>query len=587
MINNNQTSGETIPDPVSNNVTNDMDLNQILFENDRVEVIVKYSGDISQITKDLQAEVEILLHGYAIITIDRDQIPKLYAYQQIENIEMPKNLYISTAFNLISSCIRDAQDSKLYNLNGDGVIVAVIDSGIDYLHPDFRNEDGSSRILYLWDQTENGTHPAGFTAGAEYSQVQLNEALNSSDPLQIVPSIDSNGHGTAVAGIAAGNGIASNGINLGVAPKAELIVVKLGTKGFLSFAKTTELMRAMKYVIDKARQLGKPIAINMSFGMNNGSHRGNSIFETYITEISSEWKSSIVIPTGNEGSASHHYSGKIASNQTTDIEFFTAAGITSFFISMWKNFADSLQVEIISPSGDTSGVIGIENQTKNVRIGNLILTVIFGQPSHYSVNQEIYFYVKAVTGTISPGVWILRIISSTVVDGNIEIWLPTVEAVTNKTFFTHPSNYNTMTIPSTAQKIIAVAGYNDRVGNIAEFSGVGSINPILPNPDLAAPAVGIMSTKSGGGYDSFSGTSMAAPFVTGSAALMMQWGIIRKQDPFLYGERIKAFLRLGARRTPGTIYPNPTFGYGTLCLSNTLGYLERYYWGGNYIWMQV
>lgn len=560
-----------------------------LFEEEggQTEVIVKFSGDISQISRELQAKVEILLQGYAIITIDKRKIAMLYSYPQIEHIELPKNLYIESSYNLISSCIRSVQENQTYNLTGKGVIVAIIDSGIDFAHPDFRNEDGSSRILYLWDQTETGTPPAGFIAGAEYSQQQLNEALNSPRPLDVVNSTDRNGHGTAVAGIAAGNGRASDGVNMGVAPQADIIAVKVGSKGYQSFGRTTELMRAIKYVIDKARQRNQPITVNMSFGMNNGSHRGDSLFETYLSEISTEWKNCIIIPTGNEGAAAHHYAGQISSNQTSDIEFFTVAGIEQFYLSMWKNFTDSLSVELLFPSGASSGVINIESQMKRVRINNLVLTVIFGQPSHYSIHQEILFTIKATTGTISPGVWKLRLIASNVVDGNFEIWLPTLEEVTARTYFSSPSINNTMTIPSTAQKVIKVAGYNDRVGNIAEFSGVGSINPVLPNPDLAAPAVGILTAKSGGGYDSYTGTSMAAPFVTGAAALIMQWGIVNGNDPFLYGERVKAFLRLGANRIGATPYPNATFGYGTLCLSNTLSYLSRYQLGGENIWLQV
>ena len=557
-----------------------------LDNNERIEVIVKFNGDILEISRNLRAEVEILLQGYAIITIDQADIPKLYSYIQVEALELPKNLYITSQYNLISSCIRSVQNDRNLNLTGSGVVVAVIDSGIDYTHLDFRNENGSSRILYIWDQTQSGTPPAGFSTGAEYTQQQINNALQSENPFQIVPSTDTNGHGTAVAGIAAGNGRESNGGNIGVAPEADLIIVKAGTRGFASFARNTELMRGVKYVIEKARQLNKPLAINMSFGMNNNSHRGDSLFETYLSDMSTEWKNCIVIPTGNEGSAGHHYYGTLESNSTKDIEFFTIEGLNTFYISMWKNFVDTLSVELVFPGGASSGIIGIESQIKNVRIGNVQLTVLYGQPTHYSVRQEIYFNIKAITGTVFGGLWKLRIISNNLVDGTIEMWLPTIEEVTDRTQFSNPSVYNTMTIPSTAQRVIKVAGYNDQIGNIAEFSGVGNLNMALPNPDLAAPAVGILTVKRGGGYDSFTGTSFAAPFVTGSAALMMQWGIVNRNDPFLYGERVKAFLRLGANRKVTLAYPNSTFGYGTLCLKNTVSFLERYQWGGNNIWLQ-
>ena len=556
-------------------------------EAERFELIAKFNGSLSQIAEALDADVEILTQGYAIITVNRNQIPALYDYSQIESLELPKSLYIASSFNLISSCINSVQERNSLGLTGKGVLVAILDSGIDYTHPDFRNEDGSSRILWLWDQTQNGTPPAGFSAGAEYAKAQIDEALRSDAPLLVVPSRDTAGHGTAVAGIAAGNGRASNGDNIGVAPDSELIVVKIGTKGFRSFARTTELMRAVKYAIDKARQAGRPVAINISFGMNNGSHRGDSLFETYLSDVGMEWKTSIVIPTGNEGAAGHHYAGQLTSFQAQNIEFFTASGIEQFYISLWKNFADSFSVELIFPGGASSGVIDIESQIKNVRIGNLVLTIVYGQPTHYSVRQEIYFALRADTGSVSSGVWHLRLIPSVIVDGSVEMWLPTVEEVTEKTQFSNPTASNTMTIPSTAGNVLKVSGYNDRLGNIAEFSGVGNINSALPNPDLAAPAVDILTTKAGGGYDTYTGTSLAAPFVTGSAALMMQWGIVERHDLFLYGERIKAFLRLGAARMLKIPYPNSTFGYGTLCLSSTMSYLERYQWGGFSLWLQT
>lgn len=551
---------------------------------DTIEVIARFSGDISQIAEELDAEVEVLYYSYAIITINKNNLLRLYSHPQIESLELPKSLYFKSVFNLLTSCIRTVQSAESYNLRGRGVVVAIIDSGIDYTHKDFINQDGTSRILYIWDQTAEGTPPEGFTSGAEYDNEQINTALENAFPFQVIPMVDTNGHGTAVAGIAAGNGRSSDGENLGVAPESDIIAVKVGTRGYRSFARTTELMRAIKYVIEKARELDKPCAINISFGTNNGSHRGVSLLETYIEYVSSIWKIAIVIPTGNEGSAGHHYQGQLVSNQETSIEFFTSAGLTQFYITLWKNFVDEFTVEIIFPGGGSSGIIGTESQLKTVRYSNVSLTVIYGQPSHYSDRQEIFFNFTAAQGLISAGVWRLVIRSGEIVDGQIEMWLPTTEEVTEGTFFSTPSINNTLTIPSTARKIITVSGYNDRIGNIAEFSGRGNVNIELPNPDISAPAVGIISTKAGGGYDSFTGTSMAAPFVTGSAALMMQWGIVNNNDPFLYGERIKAFLRLGAVRMRNVRYPNPLFGYGKLCLSNTMGYLEEYKYGGNILW---
>ena len=544
------------------------------------EVIVRFNGSLDAIKRELNAEVEILFQNYAIITLARNQIPALYAYPQIVHIELPKMLNYEASFNLISTCVRPVQDPKLFNLTGSGVVIGIIDSGIDYTHPDFVRENGTSRILYLWDQTGEGLPPAGFSGGVEYTNEQINRALTSPEPKKIVPEQDDAGHGTAVAGVAAG----SQADNQGVAPEADLIIVKVGMKGYRSFARTTELMRAVKYVIEKAMELGKPVAVNLSFGTNLGSHMGDSLFETYLSDISSLWKTVIVVPTGNEGSAGHHYMGRIDTGQTQEIDFFTASGIESFYITLWKQFEDSFSVEVLFPNGKSSGVLGIESQTKTVREGDCVLTMIYGQPSRYSVLQEIFFYVHTTSEYLTSGQWKIRIIAGHITDGAFNMWLPTVEEVTDKTFFSQASEENTMTLPSTAARIIRVAGYNDRLGNIAEFSGRGNPNLALPIPDLAAPAVSILSAKAGGGYDAFTGTSIAAPFITGAAALMMQWGIVNRNDLFLYGERIRAFLRLGADRREFVRYPNQEFGYGTLCLNSAMKYLVDYQQGRGELW---
>lgn len=557
-------------------------INMANFQTDETkwEVIVRFNGSLDAIKRELNAEVEILFQNYAIITLSRNQIPALYAYPQIVHIELPKMLNYVASFNLISTCVRPVQDPKLFNLKGSGVVIGIIDSGIDYTHPDFLRENGTSRILYLWDQTGEGLPPAGFSGGVEYTNEQINRALASPEPQKIVPEQDDAGHGTAVAGVAAG----SEADNQGVAPEADLIVVKVGMKGYRSFARTTELMRAVKYVIEKAMGLGKPVAVNLSFGTNLGSHMGDSLFETYLSDISSLWKTVIVVPTGNEGSAGHHYSGRIDTGQTQEIDFFTASGIESFYITLWKQFEDSFSVEMLFPNGKSSGILGIESQTKTVQEGDSVLTMIYGQPSRYSILQEIFFYVHAVGDYLTSGLWKLRIIAGPITDGAFNMWLPTVEEVTDKTFFSQASEENTLTLPSTAARIIRVAGYNDRLGNIAEFSGRGNPNLALPNPDLTAPAVSILSAKAGGGYDAFTGTSIAAPFVTGAAALMMQWGIVNGNDPFLYGERVRAFLRLGADRREFVRYPNQEFGYGTLCLNSAMKYLVDYQQGRSELW---
>lgn len=540
------------------------------------EVIVKYHGDIQKIADELEIEVEILSQSYAILTLPSGKIPQLLRYTEIEHIETPKILSLNIRDELSYSCITSAKSQSDTNLTGKGTIIGIIDSGIDYTHEDFINDNGTSRILYLWDQTATGNAPTGFTAGAEYDNAKINEALSNDDPLSIVPEEDLVGHGTAVAGIAAGNGRSSAGLNTGVAPEASLIIVKLGEKGYPSFAKTTELMRALKYITDKAEALEMPLTINISYGTNDGPHNGQSLFETFMDSMAERWKTSIVVASGNEADAGHHYQGKISANETQDVTFFYSGKNNSFYLSMWKNFSDSITVEFIMPNGQSTGEILTYETTRTYKFGNADILINYGQPQFYNSFQEIFFQVNFPNKNPQTGIFTIRLRTDSIVDGNYDMYLPTTEEVGRETAFSFPEENNTLTIPSTCQNVITVGGYDATRDILTSFSGKGyTLNVIYVKPDLVAPSVNVISTKAGGGYSNFTGTSFAAPFVTGSASLLMQWGIVEGKDLFLYGERIKAYLKKGAKREPEISYPNNSWGYGTLCLNNTFSLLRR------------
>lgn len=535
------------------------------------ELIVKYSGSLERIREELNVSVVELLNEYAVITIPESQIDRLSDFEEIEFIEKPKRLFYEVIEGRRASCINPLQTPDV-NLFGEGVLIGVIDSGIDYSHPDFRNEDGTTRIAALWDQTIRGNPPAGYDIGTLYTRDQINEALQVPMPqrMEIVPSTDISGHGTHVAGIAAGNGRASNGLYRGVASKSELVVVKLGTSVGDSFPRTTQLMQGIDYVIRYAIETGRPMAINISFGNNYGSHTGRTLLESYINDVANLWKTSIVIGTGNEGASGNHAQGILTMGTNQLVEIAVSEFEFSLNIQIWKNYFDHFDISIIAPNGTRVGPIPRILGKQQFTIGQTGILLYYGDPTPYNPQQEIYIELIPTNRYINAGVWGIELVPRRIVVGNYDMWLPAGGVKNPGTRFLLSSEYTTLTVPSTAVRAISVGAYNAYTDSYAPFSGRGFTRNMEIKPDLVAPGVNINSCSPGGGYTVRSGTSMATPFVTGSAALLMQWGIVRGNDPFLYGEKVKAYLINGARHLRiENVYPNRTLGYGALCLEST------------------
>lgn len=537
------------------------------------ELIVKYSGSLERIKNELDISVVELNYGYAIITIPQDLIPLLNQYEEIEFIEKPKRVFFEVNQGKTVSCINPVQTETPFHLLGTGTLVAVIDSGIDYSHPDFRNEDGTTRILALWDQSIPGTPPERYDTGTLYSSETINEALSTPMPqrLEIVPSVDLSGHGTHVTGIAAGNGRASNGLYRGVAPLSPLLIVKLGTPIGNSFPKTTQLMTAINFVIEYAIALRLPVAINLSFGNNYGSHTGSTLLESFINDVANQGRTSIVIGTGNEGVSGNHAQGILTMGTIETIELSVSEFEPTLNVQIWKNYFDHFDISIIAPNGTKVGPIPRILGKQQFTVGQTEILLYYGDPTPYNIQQEIYIEFIPTGDYVNSGIWKFELVPRKIVTGNYDMWLPTVGSLNPATRFLTSSEFTTLTIPSTAYRAITVGAYNGYTDSYAPFSGRGYTRNNMIKPDLVAPGVNITSCSPGGGYTSRSGTSMATPFVTGSAALLMEWGINRNNDPYLYGEKLKSYLIDGARPLRiENVYPNPTLGYGALCLRDTM-----------------
>lgn len=541
------------------------------------ELIVKYSGTLEAVRQTARSVTE-LLNGYAVIVIEEERIGQLAQLPEVEFIEKPKKLYFQTDVGRQVSCIDIVQDMPL-SLRGKGTLIGIVDSGIDYENAEFRNEDGTTRIVSLWDQSVNGRPPAGYSAGTEYTREQIDAALATEDKevrRQMVKTSDVSGHGTAVAGIAAGNGRGSEGRRFrGAAPEAELIIVKMGAPREGGFPRTTELMRGVDYIVRKAVELRRPVAINISFGNTYGSHDGTSLVERFLNDIADMWKNVICIGSGNEGASAGHVSGKVRRQISETVELAVQQREPALSIQIWKSYVDEMGVSVISPSGRQAGPFYEFLGAQRYILGDTELLIYYGEPKPYSVKQEIYLSLLPGKQYIESGVWKIVLTPGRIVDGEYQMWLPTQSSLNMGTAFLQPNSMSTLTIPSTASLAVTVAAYDARTFSYADFSGRGPAGMYegenVLKPDIAAPGVCVTAPVPGGGYQSFSGTSFAAPFVTGSAALLMEWGIVRGNDPYLYGEKVKAYLRKGAKQLAGyERWPNALLGYGALCVRDSL-----------------
>lgn len=533
-------------------------------EEDVWELIVRYTGNLDKVREINGVDVRELSNGYAVLNVKKELIDEVANVEEIIYIEKPTALIFSMLRGKQASCINEVQQTFANNENnglfGEGVIVGIADSGIDFTHEAFRNQDGTTRILNLWDQTNDRV----------YNAEEINEALKSENPYESVNSVDYSGHGTHVAGIAAGNFAENKNDNLGIATKSSLVIVKMALAGERSFPRTTQLMEAVDYMIKVAESYKMPLAMNLSFGNSYGSHDGTSLLSTYLDSMADGRRVSICVGAGNEGDSAGHAGGYVF--EPTDVEVQVSRFQKAFSIQLWKDFSDEFRVQIIAPSGFIIDVTEIYNRAHKYETDETNVYVFYGTPKPYTQYQEIYFELIPVSNYVKSGIWTIRLTPENIVTGRYDMWLPEGGIINENTSFLRPDPDITLTVPSTSSKVISVGAYNSSNDVMASFSGRGftrETNQV--KPDIVAPGVNISSASNTGGVSVRTGTSMATPFVCGSAALMMEWGIVRGNDPFLYGQKLKSYLIKGSRKLPGfTRWPNEQAGWGALCVSESI-----------------
>ncbi|WP_042275205.1 bile acid germinant receptor pseudoprotease CspC [[Clostridium] dakarense] len=457
------------------------------------------------------------------------------------------------------------------NVSGSGILVAIIDSGIDYLHPDFIRNDGTSKIVSIWDQESNKkSPPEGMIFGSEFSREEINKAIADKDPSL---SVDNIGTGTMASGIVAGNG-RLNSLYKGVAINSELVVVKLrhyeGTykEGRINYL-NTDFLAAIKYVINVSKKVEKLLIINLTV-----ADRSKSVIITNLLDTFPELSSSgivVVSGAGNEGNTDIHYEGTFRNDKTAQDIIIQVGEQKALDITVAANGPGKIASILISPSGEMSDPVvyspDIQVYRGTFNLENSTFEMFLTYPWIFSGNEELMIRI----GNIKPGIWTLRLYPEFMITGDYDVYLPNKNLMSQDTRFIDPSSYTTITLYGTTEGVITVGTYNNKTNSMWIGSSKGPVKERYTKPDIVAPGVDIISTFINQNYAKATGTGVSSSVVSGALALIMEY--IGQQSPFarrsLFTQVLKTYLMLGATKKEIFIYPNSSQGYGILNIQST------------------
>lgn len=523
--------------------------------------------------------------GWISLYADTGGIPPLdfgtYGYYSI-----PKLYGIMEQTGLIDTGIVRVRNNENLGYTGKNVIMGFVDTGIDYLHPVFKDSVGRTRIISIWDQTDtSGNTPKGFDYGSEYGENVINLALESDNPLSIVPEQDIvSGHGTFMAGIAAGSIMGTD--FSGAAPDSMIAMVKLrpakqALRDFyfineeaIAYSET-DIMLGIRYLTELARREEKNLVICMGIGTASGPHASGTPLTQYVNDVCQQVGVAIVWAAGNEGNSRHHFLGNNpGTNEYQTVEVRVGENEKGFLMELWGERPDVFSVEIVSPSGEVVNRIQIESRVSRRVEFVFERTIIY-------VNYEL---IETINGNQliamrfenpSAGIWRIRVYDESTYEGFFNMWLPISDFLSSDTYFVNSSPYITILQPSTSYYPITTGAYDHGNNSIWIDSGRGfSANGVI-KPNLAAPGVNVYGPRAGGSHSEYtikSGTSIAAAYVAGASALLFEWRNMEERESVFNTQDIKSLLTLGTKRDRNITYPNPEWGYGKL---DVYGIFER------------
>lgn len=525
---------------------------------DQVKVTIRAQRDVSAEVVALGGRVNTVIGGRPAI---------LTAHLPIEGVEvLARNrsiISVSASAPLSTSLDESVIDIKAHEVwkledetlpvTGQGVLVGIVDTGIDLSHPDFEGADGNPRVVSIWDQTDSGAPPAGLDYGVEWSRRQIESG--------IATEADTDGHGTHMAGIAAGAGTRYRG----VAPDAELVVVK-------ALLDTASIIDAWNYIVDKAEDMGRPVVINNSFGGHSGAHDGTADYERALDALSGPGVI-FVTAAGNEGQSAMHAAGRVPveGTVTLPISFFEGYGRAYAEVNVWYEGADSFSVSLAAPTGQTFGPVtrGAFRMFGD-SAGTEITVDAVSAPWPANGDNWIRIWLDAAGGETIGGDWSITLDGDRVRDGRFDAWLSYDPY--DRVFFGYYIDWSsTIREPATALQAVSVGGYVTKDcwtagdgfgycdpyadGGLYPHTSRGPTRDGRPRPDVTAPGARVFAPRSADAlvehpwqvapddrYAGRVGTSVSTAHATGVVALMLQ------VDPTLDPTTVRSALRRSARQ---------------------------------------
>ncbi len=557
---------------------------QRIISNEYTDLIVEYNQNPSILELFPGGTVHIMNARFAIVYVPVSQLTGQF-FGRFGYSMLPSAYGLSSEISLEASGIVRLRRIPVFNLRGSGVLVGIIDTGIDYTNPVFKHTDGTTKIAAIWDQTiDSDRYPVNMDYGTEYTSEEINQALNDPNPLSIVPSVDEIGHGTMLAGIAAGSEIAESDFS-GVVPDSELIIVKLKQikeelrnfyiipEGVPAYQEN-DIMWAAQYILQVARRMQRPVSICIGLGSSQGSHDGRGALSSLLSTMGDFPGVVINIAAGNEGNMRRHFFSRVdAQVGYSTVELNVGENEPGFTMELWGTAPNTYSLDILSPAGEyiprISESLSVSREI-NFVFERTRIFIDYQLIETQSGDQLILMRFLAPT----PGIWRFQVYTRGDLEGSFHIWLPMNGFISDNTYFIQSDPYTTITSPGNGLVPITVTAYNPINNNLYQRASRGFTRINVIKPEFAAPGVNIQAPNLEHGFTELTGTSAAAAHTTGVSAILLEWGIVRNNYPGIDSVEVKKFLIRGATRSPTQLYPNRDWGYGILDLYNVFDLLR-------------